>query len=154
MYLVRDCENWSFPIQMPLSLKPKSFSKSFVQFLESSSHFKRFEIIVIANLFRKLQTVKDLVRPLSKKHRFRTPFDSQHLKRFPNSCKIFMTALSSHFFLTLGEPDLENISLSYTLDHRGVLQHIDCQWTVSCSRFWQFVVVDWNGIIFKTKKFL
>ena len=31
-------------------------------------------------LFQKLQTVKDLVRPLSKKHRFRTPFDNQHIK--------------------------------------------------------------------------
>ena len=37
-------------------------------------------MIVIATLFRKLQIVKDLVRPLSKKHRFRTPFDSQHVK--------------------------------------------------------------------------
>ena len=37
-------------------------------------------MIVIATLFRKLQTVKDLVRPLSKKHRFRAPFDSQHVK--------------------------------------------------------------------------
>ena len=30
--------------------------------------------------FRKLQTVKDLVRPLSKKHRFRTPVESEHVK--------------------------------------------------------------------------
>ena len=36
---------------------------------------------VIATLLRKLEAVKDLVRPLSKKHRFRTPFDSQHVKR-------------------------------------------------------------------------
>ena len=31
-------------------------------------------------LFRKLQTVKDLIRLLSKKHRFRIPFDCQHVK--------------------------------------------------------------------------
>ena len=37
-------------------------------------------MIVLATLFRKLQTVKDLVRPLSKKHRFGTPVDSQHFK--------------------------------------------------------------------------
>ena len=37
-------------------------------------------MIVIANVFPKLQTVKDLVRPLSKKRRFRTCFDSQHVK--------------------------------------------------------------------------
>ena len=37
-------------------------------------------MIVIATLFRKLQTVNDLVRPLSKKHRFRTLFDNEHVK--------------------------------------------------------------------------
>ena len=35
---------------------------------------------VIATSFRKLQTVPDLFRPLSKKQRFRIPFDSQHVK--------------------------------------------------------------------------
>ena len=37
-------------------------------------------MIVIGNAFLKLQTVKILVRPLSKKRRFRTRFDSQHVK--------------------------------------------------------------------------
>ena len=37
-------------------------------------------MIVIATLFRKLETMKDLDRPLSKKHRFRTPLESQHVK--------------------------------------------------------------------------
>ena len=37
-------------------------------------------MIVIATLFCKLQTVKDLVRQLSKKHRFRTPFTVNMLK--------------------------------------------------------------------------
>ena len=37
-------------------------------------------MIVIPTLFWKLQTVKDLVIPLSKKHRFRTPFDSEVVK--------------------------------------------------------------------------
>ena len=37
-------------------------------------------MIVIANLFRKLQTVKDLVKPPSKKSPFRTTFKSQHVK--------------------------------------------------------------------------
>ena len=40
----------------------------------------REKMIVIANLLRKLQTVQDLVRALSKKHLFRGPFDSQHVK--------------------------------------------------------------------------
>ena len=37
-------------------------------------------MIVIATLFRKLQTVTGLVRPLSKKHRFRTPIYNQYVK--------------------------------------------------------------------------
>ena len=37
-------------------------------------------MIVIATLFRKLQTVKDLFKTLSKKYRFRKPSDSQHVK--------------------------------------------------------------------------
>ena len=35
---------------------------------------------VIANVFPKLQIVKDLVRPLSKKRRFRNSFDSEDVK--------------------------------------------------------------------------
>ena len=37
-------------------------------------------MILTATSLRKLQAVKELVRPLSEKHRFRTPFDSQHVK--------------------------------------------------------------------------
>ena len=35
---------------------------------------------VTATLFWKVQILQDLIRALSKKHRFRTPFDSQHVK--------------------------------------------------------------------------
>ena len=38
------------------------------------------KMMVIATLFRKLQTVKDLVRPLFKKHRFTNSFQNQHVK--------------------------------------------------------------------------
>ena len=37
-------------------------------------------MMVIANVFPKLQTVKILVRAFSKKRRFRKCFDSQHVK--------------------------------------------------------------------------
>ena len=37
-------------------------------------------MIVIATLFRKLETMKDLDRLLSKKDRSRTPLESQHVK--------------------------------------------------------------------------
>ena len=42
-YPVRDCENFSSPIQMQLSLKAKPFPVSFVQVLKSPSNFKHFE---------------------------------------------------------------------------------------------------------------
>ena len=38
------------------------------------------KMIVIATLFRKLETVKDFVTPLSKKHTFRALFYSQHVR--------------------------------------------------------------------------
>ena len=52
-------------------------------------------MIVIANKFLKLETVKILVRPLSKKHRFRTRFDSEPCERVPNTSEIFMRTLLS-----------------------------------------------------------
>ena len=54
----------------------------FFSFLKSLLNFKHFEekFIVIANGFPKLQIVKDLIKPLSKKRRLRTSLDSQHIK--------------------------------------------------------------------------
>ena len=37
-------------------------------------------MIVTANVFPKLQTVKIFLRKLSQEHRFRTHFDSEHVK--------------------------------------------------------------------------
>ena len=67
---------------MQLSEKGKTFSQFFVPNLESTSNFKYFQkkMFVIANVFPKLQTVKTLVRPLSKTRRLRTRFGSQHVK--------------------------------------------------------------------------
>ena len=65
-----------------------------------------------------------------------------------------MRALSSYFFITLGDPDFENISLSDMLNLRDVSEHINCQWQLSCWGLWEFVVRDSKGIIFKTKHFL
>ena len=52
------------------------------------------KMIVIANVFPKLQTVKNLIRPLSKKRRFRTRFDSQHFK----ASEIFVKSPWEHFY--------------------------------------------------------
>ena len=48
----------------------------------------------IANVFRKLQTAKDVVRQLSKKSRFRRPFDKQHCKR----SRPFLKSVGQHFY--------------------------------------------------------
>ena len=51
-------------------------------------------MIVIANVFPKLQTVKDLVRSLSTKRCFWTFFDSQHVK----GCQTLVKSLWEHFY--------------------------------------------------------
>ena len=82
-YPIEDWENLPLPIQMHISEKRKTFSKFFVRYLESTSSFKDLEkkrMMVIANVFPKLQSVKNFVRPLCKKRRFRTRFDTQHDK--------------------------------------------------------------------------
>ena len=88
-YPVQDCQILPLPIQMQLSENEKLFLNLLPHFwnlyqilniLKDYHHSQK--IIIIANLFPKLQTVKNLVRTLSKKRRFRTKFDSQHVKAF------------------------------------------------------------------------
>ena len=50
-------------------------------------------MMVTANVFPKLETVKILVRPLSQSHRFRTSFDSEHVKASIKSSEISMKVL-------------------------------------------------------------
>ena len=81
-YPVQGCENLHLPIQAHLSEKHKSFSEFWFHFwiLHQILNILKEKMIVIANVFPKLQTVKNLIRPISKKRRFRTRFDSQHFK--------------------------------------------------------------------------
>ena len=57
--------------------------------MESPSNFEHFQNkkIVIANVFPKLATVKDLVTPLTIQRRLKTSLDSQHVKRFQTLVK-------------------------------------------------------------------
>ena len=48
--------------------------------LHQSLTILKEKMIVIANIFSKLQTVKIFLRKLSQEHRFRTGFGSQHMK--------------------------------------------------------------------------
>ena len=81
-YPVDDFENLQLPIQMQLSVKRKTFCESFIDFLNLHQilNILKEKMIVIANLFPILQTVKNLIRALSKKRRFRTHFDIQHVR--------------------------------------------------------------------------
>ena len=49
---------------------------------------------LIAPLFGKLDTVKELVRPPFKKHRLRNPFESQHIK----GSQTLVKSQSEHFY--------------------------------------------------------
>ena len=83
-YPVQGCENLQLPIQMQLSEKRKTFSQFLfhLSMLREILNILKEKMIVIANMFPKLQTVKIFVRKLSQEHRFRTGFGSQHVKAF------------------------------------------------------------------------
>ena len=67
----------------------------FFRFLESKSNFKHFEknMMLIANDFPKLQTVKNFDRPRCKKRRFGARIDSQHVKL----SQLLVKSPSEHF---------------------------------------------------------
>ena len=71
------------PIQMHLSQKQKIFSRFFAAFFESALNFEHFQIkmTLIAYVFPKLPTTKNVVRQMSKSSRFREPLDRRHGKR-------------------------------------------------------------------------
>ena len=69
-------------------------------------------MIVTVNVFAKLQTVKILVSPLSKKRRFRTRFDSEHVKVSQMLREFPWEHFCHVFFIILREVDLENVSPS------------------------------------------
>ena len=102
-YPVPDCENLQFSIQMQLSKKRKTFSNFSFRLCNLHQNLNIFKpkMMLIANEFPKLETVKNLVRPLSKKRRFRKSFDSQHVKESQTLVKSAWEHFY-HFFITLG----------------------------------------------------
>ena len=70
-------------IQMYLSQKQKHFSQFLCAFFKSTSNFQHFQkkITLIAYVFPKLRTLKNVLRQLSKKSRLREPLERQHGKR-------------------------------------------------------------------------
>ena len=69
-------------IQMHLSQKQKIFSRFFAAFFESALNFQHFEkkMTLIAYVFPKLPTTKNVLRQMSKSFRFREPLDRRHGK--------------------------------------------------------------------------
>ena len=65
-------------------LKKKSFfSQFFAAFFESALNFEHFlkKMTLIAYIFPKLPTTKDVLRSMSKRSRLRGPLDRRHGKR-------------------------------------------------------------------------
>ena len=65
--------------------------------LHQISNISKKKMMVIANIFPKSQTMKNFVRRLCKKRRFRTRFDSQHVK----VSQILEKPPSEHFYHVL-----------------------------------------------------
>ena len=69
-------------MKMQLSENEKLFVNFLLHFwnLHQILNILKEKMFVIANVFRKLSTVKIFPRPLPKKRCFKTGFDSQHVK--------------------------------------------------------------------------
>ena len=67
---------------MHLSQKEKIFSEFFFGFFESALNFEHFQkkMTLIAYVFPKLTTTKNVLRQMSKSPRFREPLDRRHGK--------------------------------------------------------------------------
>ena len=79
-YSLLNRENLKKPIQMQLSQKQKFISQFVAAILKSTLNFEHFQkkMTIIANVFPKLWTPKNLVKQVSKESRFKGPFDRQH----------------------------------------------------------------------------
>ena len=69
-------------IQIHLSQKQKSFSEFSCAFFESGLSLEHFQkkVTLIAYVFPKLPTTKNVLRQMSKSSRFREPLDRRHGK--------------------------------------------------------------------------
>ena len=87
-YSLCNSENLSQLIQMQLSKKQNTFSRFVASFLKSTSNFTYFgkKVTLRAYVFSKLDIAKHVVRQMSRKPRFRTHFDGQHVKWSETHC--------------------------------------------------------------------
>ena len=82
-YSLLNRDNLTQPIWTILSQKHKAFSQFFLAFSKSTLNLNIFKtkMTLVAYLFPKLRTPKNVVRYMSKMSRFKVPFDRQHGKR-------------------------------------------------------------------------
>ena len=95
-YFVQDCGNLPLAIQMHYR-KNKNFFLYFlfhIWNLHGILNVLKKRVIAIANVFPKSQTLKNLVRPLSKKRCFWTRFESQQVK----ASRIIAKSQWEHFY--------------------------------------------------------
>ena len=145
-YSLRKSENLPQPIEMQLFKKRKVFSKVFASFLKTTSHFQQFEknMSLIADIFGKLRRANNVVRKMSKKPSFRTPFGNKHAK---GSWRLLKYA-QKHFYLIfswlLGNRVRKCLSQFYLKSHDCLLTH----WLQMTSIL--FVIVRIHGNQFKS----
>ena len=82
-YSLLNRDNLTQPIRTPLSQKHTAFSQFLLASSKSTLNFEHFQkkMTLIADLFPKLRTPKNVVRYMSKGSRFKVPFDRKHGKR-------------------------------------------------------------------------
>ena len=81
-YSLLNRDNLTQPIHILLSQKQKTFSQFFSEFLKSTLSLMIFKqkMTLIADVFLRLGTPKEVIREMSKKWLFRRPFHKQHSK--------------------------------------------------------------------------
>ena len=82
-YSLLNTDNFTQPFRTQLSQKQKPFYQFFLAFSKSTLNLERFQkkMTFIADFFPKLRTPENVARYMSKKSRFKGPFDRQHGKR-------------------------------------------------------------------------
>ena len=89
-YYLFNRDNLTEPIHMQVYRKQKTFSRFFSAFLKSSLNFKHFEkkrMTLIAEVFPKLRTTKNMVTSMYKKSRFKGSSGKQDGKRLQTLLK-------------------------------------------------------------------
>ena len=101
---------------IPIQLSKKRIILFFLIFFFYSWYLYQFlnilkkKILPIVYVFPKMQAARDVVKQMSKKHRFRTLFDSRHVKVFQRLVKSAWKLLSD-FFITMSKTDLRKFSV-------------------------------------------